>query len=273
MTHTANQTTSGRCRIIAEAASNHRGDLERAKAMVWAAREAGADFLKVQSWQAKNLRRDDPDRGYFEGRELGDEGHRALIAECRRAGIGFLTSCMDRGRIPFLAGLGLEYIKVPSPDCGSLPMLRELAERFPYLIISTGMTPQAEVEATAQALAGKRFALLHCVSLYPTPAESVNLRRMEWLRALTPDVGYSDHSVGLEAVQAAIAMGAVWIEKHFDLEADPDRPFQMVPAELRQLCDYAELAATLRGTGAAEMDDHQAPARRQWVGRWGDNRS
>lgn len=263
-----------RCLLVAEAASNHRGDLERARALLWAARDAGADVVKFQSWQSRNLRPDDPDLEYFRGRELTDAGHAALIEECRKAGIAFLTTCFDRGRIPFLRSLGIRWVKVPSPDAGSRAMLRDLAGAFDALVVSTGMTPRIEIEKTASVLRheGKPFALLHCVSLYPTPPEKANLRRMEWLREFAREVGFSDHTAGTGAARVAAAMGARIVEKHFDLERSPEKPFEADPSGLREIAEAFREIAALRGAGDPEMQPEEDPMRRKFVDRWGVNR-
>lgn len=260
---------NNKIRIIAEAASNHRGDIARAVEMVWQAKEAGCSFIKFQSWQSRNLNPGDPDIEYFKKRELKDEDHFKLIEECKKAGIEFLTACFDSKRIEFLASLGIKKIKVPSQNCGNLKMLEKLENKFDYLIISTGMSLSGEVEKAAKLLSGRNFAFLHCVSLYPTPPEKVNLKRMDWLRKFTPDVGFSDHTVGPEAAKAAMAMGAKFIEKHFDLEANPRKLFEATPEQLKELVDYARLVEILKGAGLSEMQANEEETRKKYLGRLG----
>jgi N,N'-diacetyllegionaminate synthase len=261
--------------VIAEAATNHLGDVGRARELVHAAREAGADIVKFQSWQARHLLPDDPGLAFHQERELSDAAHHELKALCDGIGIEFLTSVFDRERVPFLRDLGLRRIKVPSPDCGSLPLLRDCRAAFPEVIVSTGMTPEDEVVAAARTLEGHEFALMHCVSLYPTPPEAVNMQRMEWLRTLHPRVGYSDHSLGTAAARLAIARGAVYVEKHFTLWRNPEDRFSAMAAsvpELAEICAYAREAEALTGDGHRHLSAEEEEARRLWVGRRGRNR-
>ena len=264
-----------RAKIIAEAASNHGGNISVAKKMVKAAARAGADYIKFQSWQIKNLRKNDKDYEYFKKRELSDEDHHVLIEECKRWNIKFLTTCFDIGRIEFLKNLGLSAIKVGSPDIGSYRMIRLLRDNFKHLIISTGMAHEKEIRRTAKLLKNHNFTFLHCVSLYPTPLEKVNMARMDWLRQFTPSVGFSDHTVGTEAAKLAIARGANFIEKHFTLKRRPDLPFSVItaePNELKEIVEYAEKASTAVGNGSPTPSDEELKSRKIWIGRWGNNR-
>lgn len=264
-----------RTRIIAEAANNHWGDLSLAKEMVWAAREAGADYVKFQSWQAKNLKPDEPDLERFKKVELSDEAHFLLMEEARKCGINFLTSCFDIARIDFLKTLGLPAIKVASPDAGSHRMIRLLRKYFPHIIISTGATYEEEIRKTAAILKGHSFTLLHCVTLYPTPPDKVNLSRMDWLRQFTPSVGFSDHTIGTQAARLAIARGADFVEKHFTVKRIEGQRFSMMaalPQEIKEIADYAREAEIMMGEGSVPPGEEEAKSRNLYIGRWGDNR-
>lgn len=256
--------------IIAEFCQNHKGDLSLLKEMVWAAAEAGATYAKVQSMLADDLtRRERFEEGVWEGEvqkvikrpyqteyerlkpmDLSNEAHLMFAEECRKAGIQPLTTLFSRSRIPFVAGLGWQAVKVASYDCASVPMLRELKERFSHLFISTGATYDHEIEAAAQAMGGHPFSLLHAVTIYPTPLNELHLRRMEHLRQFTPSVGLSDHTLvrrdGIQASLAALSLGARVIERHFTLlpaEATKDGPVSIRPAELKQLVEFSRLPA------------------------------
>jgi sialic acid synthase SpsE len=142
----------------------------------------------------------------------------------------------------------MEAVKVASYDCGSLPMLRELRQCFPYLIVSTGATLDDEIEAAAEVLRGQRFSLLHAVTIYPTPLDELHLKRMAYLRQLTPSVGLSDHTLvardGIKASVVAMSLGADVIERHFTLLAvdkTRDGPVSIRPAELKQLVQLSHL--------------------------------
>lgn len=268
-----------RTRIIADMSSNHMGNMAIAEAMVCAAADAGVDIVKFQSWQARKLRKDFPDYQATFARhrstELSDEDHYHLIDVCRKKGVEFLTTCFDLERVDFLAGLGLKSIKVASPDCASLRLLDRLMEKFEHIIISTGMATDQEVERMIRHTRGHNVTVLHCVSLYPTPLDRVNLERMNWIKSFGVRVGFSDHSLGVEASMLAIGMGAEVIEKHFTLSRNlpgKDQAMSSTPEELAQLVRWACLVEQMRGESHPELSDEELRLRSLYVGKWGDNR-
>lgn len=275
-------------RVIAEFCQNHRGDLGTLKKMVWAAAEAGADYAKIQSMLADDLvYREQFEEGKVDGEkqvvikrpykpeyerlkpmDLSDKAHWLFIDECKAAGIKPLTTVFSRSRIPFLTTLPLREIKVPSYDCASFPMIRELKEHFDHLFISTGATYDHEIEETARILKGHSFTFLHCVTIYPTPLDAVNLARMNYLRKFTPQVGFSDHSLvgrdGLKAVIAALYLGADAIERHFtiiDRGLTKDGPVSVDPVQLKELVGYARMKKS-------ELEEHvrKIPEFKQMIG-------
>ncbi len=268
-----------RTQIIAEVGANHGGDLGLAEEMIAVAAAAGVDYVKFQSWQAKNVIRTFPDYDATFARhrkaELSDAAHERLIECCRRHGVRFLTTCFDVGRVAFLASLGLDTIKVASPDCGSTRLLEMLRERFPRMFVSTGMTPDEDVVRAAETLRGHDVTFLHCVSLYPTPSHLVNMARMDWLRTLAPRVGFSDHTMGTAAARLAIARGAAVVEKHFTTDRllpGKDQSVSGLPYEFRELVAYAEETASMLGEERPQMSDEELRLRGIYVGKWGDNR-
>jgi N,N'-diacetyllegionaminate synthase len=265
-----------RTQIIAEVTSNHGGDLALAREFIRHAADAGADFVKFQSWRASTVRDGaaDPQFEWFVKSELSDADHRTLIDECGQRGIGFLTTCFDIGRVEFLASLGLQAIKVGSPDLTSRRMLEALRAAFPRVIVSTGVGTDDEVEQAAGWLAGGDFSLLHCVSLYPMPPARAHLRRMNWLRRFTPSVGWSDHTEGNEVAKLAIASGADIVEKHFCLgRSGPGRamPWDATPDDLAELVAFAAEVENVMGSETAPAGSDLAAAKARFVGRWGDN--
>lgn len=254
--------------VIAELCQNHNGDLGVLKEMVWAAAEAGATYAKIQSMLADDL----PKRARFETGEwegdiqtaikrpyqpeydrlkpmdLDDDAHHYFAEECARAGIKPLTTVFSRSRIPFIASLGWDGVKVASYDCASLPMLAELKERFAHLYISVGATHDHEIKAAAELLGAHPFTLLHCVTIYPTPLNEMHLARLDYLRQFTPSVGFSDHSLvsrdGIKASIAAMAMGANVVERHFTIlpvDQTKDGPVSIRPDELKSLVEYSKM--------------------------------
>lgn len=276
--------------IIAELCQNHKGDLGLIKEMVWAAAGAGATFAKIQSMLADDLvYRERFEQGTWEeGKQtsikrpyraeyerlkpmdLGDEAHFLFAEECQRASIKPLTTIFSRSRIPFIAGLGWEAVKVASYDCASLPMLRELKERFGRLIISTGATYDEEIEAAARLMGDHPFSLLHAVTIYPTPLDELHLARLEYLRKFTPSVGLSDHTLvardGIKASIAAMSLGANIIERHFTVlapEDTKDGPVSIRPEELRQLVSFSEMSQA----DLEEYVQREIPEFKQMIGQ------
>ena len=272
--------------VIAECCQNHNGDLGILKEMVWAAADAGADWVKIQSISANELtRRDRFEHGVIEGGEqktikrpyqpeyerlrpmdLDDDAHVWLIEECERAGVKSMTTVFSRAQIPFLASLPWKAIKVASYDCASFPMLRELIAHFEHLYISTGATHTREIEQAAELLAGHSYTFLHCVTVYPTPLDSLHLARMDFLRRFTPSVGFSDHSHvprdGIKASLAALWLGADTVERHFTVlppDQTRDGPVSINPEQLAELVRYAQMPREELGSQVREqIGDHRA---------------
>lgn len=262
-------------KIIAEVASNHGGDIKIAKKFIRVAADIGVDYIKFQSWQVKNLKKTDPQYEWFLRSELSDEAHFELIRECNRCKIKFLTTCFDMERIKFLSRLSLDEIKVGSADTASYTMLSLLKKKFKHIIVSTGMAKEEEIKKAAQALKNSRFTFLHCVSLYPTPLEKVNLRRMDWLRQFTSSVGYSDHCIGIEAVKLAIACSANYVEKHFTLgekECPRTMPWDATPAEFQEIVSYRDRCTKILGEAKFILDKDIQAARKKNIARFGNNK-
>ena len=274
--------------LIAELCQNHNGSRETLEDMVKAAAESGADYAKIQTIFADDL----TPRGRFETGEvennqvrktikrpykpeyerlkqleLSEDDHRFFIEVCNGHGITPLTTVFSRKQIPMVTSLPWpeNVVKVASFDCASKPMLRELAEEFDRLLISTGGTYDDEIEETAEMLdeMGVDYSFFHCVTSYPTELEMCHLSRMEWLQQFTPTVGWSDHTFverdGILATKAAIALGADVIERHFTiLEPDEskDGPVSITPellSELREFADQSQNAQ--RETIQAELSN------------------
>lgn len=242
--------------IIAEAGVNHNGNMDLAKKLVDAAAEAGADAVKFQTFQAEKLvSKDAPKAGYQQQTTGNDEtqyqmikrleldavAHQGLICHCRQSGILFLSTPFDFESLELLLNLGLDLIKIPSGEITNLPYLRKIGRLNKRIILSTGMSDLVEVEAALRVLvnagtARDQITALHCTTEYPAPPAEVNLRAMVTMREkLHVEVGYSDHTRGIEIPIAATALGARVIEKHFTLDRDlpgPDHQASLDPAEL-----------------------------------------
>ena len=245
------------CFVIAEAGVNHNGDPRLAGELVRVAAEAGADAVKFQTFAAERLatpaapkasyqvartERDESAQAMLRRLELDRDDHVQLIADCKSAGVMFLSSAFDEGSADMLDELGVDAFKVPSGEITNVSYLRHVTAKKRPLIVSTGMSTLEEVEVAVAAIretADVPFVLLHCVSLYPAPLAGTNLRAMETMRArFGVPVGYSDHTEGLTAALAAVALGAAVIEKHFTVDRalpGPDHAASLEPDELRAL--------------------------------------
>lgn len=235
--------TGDRVFIIAEAGVNHNGSLAVARRLAEAAKEAGADAVKFQSFRAESLVSRGAAKATYQLREtdaaesqldmlkrleLDAAAHAELMAHCRRIGIGFLSSPFDEESADLLERLGVERFKLGSGELTNLPLLAHVARKGKPMILSTGMATLGEVETALGSIrdhGGAVVTLLHCVTEYPAPAEQVNLRAMLTLgAAFGLPVGYSDHTEGAEMCIAAAALGARVIEKHLTLDRRMEGP-------------------------------------------------
>lgn len=270
--------------VIAEAGVNHNGDLKTAMEMVEAAKAAGADAVKFQTWiteqvyGADSIKPDyqlagtDPAESEFhtvKRNELSFDAFRKLKKHCAKVGITMLSTPDEWRSADFLIGeLDLPVIKIASQDVNNLPFLRYLAASGKPLIYSSGTASLAEVAAAVDAMRGagcRELAVLHCTSCYPAAAPTLNLRAILTLReALRLPVGYSDHSLGIEMGGAAVALGACILEKHFTLSRrmpGPDQAASLEPSELKDYIDSARRVKAALGDGVKAMRPEEAANR------------
>ncbi len=259
--------------IIAEAGVNHNGSLELAFKLIDAAKEAGADAVKFQSFKADKLVSKKADKAEYRKQttdtsesqyemikklELSIDEHKKLIEYCNKIGIQFLSSPFDLDSIDLLNELGLEIFKIPSGEIINLPYLRKIGKLNKNVILSTGMADLGEIEDALDVLIDNgtdknNITVLHCNTEYPTPFEDVNLRAMVTIKnSFGVKVGYSDHTNGIEIPIAAVALGAEVIEKHFTLDRNmkgPDHKASLEPNELKQMVSAIRNIEKALGSG------------------------
>jgi N-acetylneuraminate synthase len=262
--------------IIAEAGVNHNGSLELALQLVDAAKASGADAVKFQTFRADLLATAAAHKAAYQERavpgsesqlqmlqrlQLDAEAHHRIIEHCRRVGIEFLSSPFDTESADLLESMDVSIYKIPSGEITNTPFLKYLARKGKPLILSTGMSTLGEVEDAVHCIVetcNVPLTLLQCVTEYPAPYASVNLRAMHTLKqAFGLPVGYSDHTPGIEIALAAVGMGAEVIEKHFTLDRSlpgPDHAASLEPKELKQM------VTAIRNVESALGDGIKAPA-------------
>ncbi len=243
--------------IIAEAGVNHNGSMELAKKLIAAAAAAKADVVKFQTFKAENLVCKNAIKAEYQEKttsknesqfemlkklELDIDAHKILMNYCEAKGIMFLSTAFDLESIDVLNELGMEIFKIPSGEITNYPYLRKIGKLKKKVILSTGMSYMQEIQDAIKVLKDngtKDITVLHCNTEYPTPIEDVNLNAMNTIKEnLNVEIGYSDHTTGIEVPIAAVAMGAKVIEKHFTLDKNmegPDHNASLEPNELKDM--------------------------------------
>jgi N-acetylneuraminate synthase len=291
--------------IIAEAGVNHNGSVERALALVDAAKDCGADIVKFQTftaeavaaeaapkaeYQAANTGRSGAQLDMLRALELDEAAHRRLVARCKERDIEFLSTAFDAQSLDLVLSLGVKRLKMPSGEITNGPLLLKAARSGLPILLSTGMADLREIETALQVLAfgysapreaspsplafraaylgdeGKRLlaervTVLHCTTQYPAPLADVNLRAMDTIRQrFGLRVGYSDHSMGIAVATAAVARGAVAIEKHLTLDRTlpgPDHKASLEPAEFKTMVEAIRAVELALGTADKVATDSE----------------
>jgi len=260
--------------IIAEAGVNHNGSIDTAFKLIDAAKNAGVDAVKFQTFStkstiSKNAQKADYQKeatGNTENQfemikklELTGEDHLKLIEYCKKKGIEFLSTPFDIESIRLLEELGITLYKIPSGEITNLPYIREIAKCNKPIIMSTGMSSLSEIEQALDILvengiSRNNVTILHCNTEYPTSMRDVNLKAMNTIKNSFPGVkvGYSDHTLGFEVPIAATALGATILEKHFTLSrtmAGPDHRASLEPNELKDMVNAIRNIEIAMGSG------------------------
>jgi len=273
----------GKVIIIAEAGVNHNGDLPTAKKLIEAAADAGADYVKFQTFKSESLVSKFAKKADYQientqdavesqlqmlkKMELSNSQHFELVQYCNNKNISFFSTAFDLESLSFLKELGLNIVKIPSGEITNLPYLRKAAALFKEVIISTGMSSMGEIEEALNVFlqAGilkNDITILHCNTEYPTPMSDVNLNAMLTIqKTFGVKVGYSDHTMGIEVPIAAVALGGTMIEKHFTLDRSlpgPDQLASLEPRELKNMVhSVRNIEKAIGGTGIKEPSESE----------------
>lgn len=269
--------------IIAEAGVNHNGDLANAFKLVDAAIDSGADYVKFQTFKADKLVSKSAKKADYqiqnmdnsEGSqldmlkklELSHADHERLIAYCDERKIKFFSTAFDLESLQYLKNIGLDLVKIPSGEITNLPYLRKAAQLFNRVILSTGMSTLEDIRSAVDILKKEgiddnQITILHCNTEYPTPMRDVNLKAMLHIKkAFNTEIGYSDHTLGIEVPIAAVALGARIIEKHFTLDRTmegPDHAASLEPEELKAMGSaIRNIELAVSGSGKKEPSESE----------------
>lgn len=271
--------------VIAEAGVNHDCKVEQGFALVDTAKTAGFDAIKFQSYTAGKISTRVAPRYWTEPKDpngtqwdtfdkldkLSDADFKRLIARAKEKGITAFSTPFDDDAVDFLASLDMPAFKIASADLTAVPLLERVARTKKPVILSTGTSTLGEVDEAVNMLAKNgcdSLALMHCTLKYPCPPEGINLRMMQHLISAFPGipVGLSDHSLGISIPQAAVAMGACVIEKHYTIDktivGSPDHHLSVDPAEGRAMIDGIRaiekaLGSAVKGLEPLEREAHQ----------------
>lgn len=251
--------------IIAEIGANHNGNMELARKLIKAAKDAGAHAAKFQSWNKnslisreeyeRNQTYDDSPKKHFGSLEemvekyyLREEQHYELKKYCDEIGIDFCSSPFSPAEVDLLDDVGVPFFKVASCDINNLPLIRHMARKTKPIILSTGMADISEISTAIRLIENEgnnQIVLLHCIAIYPPRTEDIHLNNIPMLaNAFGYPVGFSDHSIGSAIPLAAVALGACVIEKHFTLDKNMegwDHQISADPFELKAICDGSSI--------------------------------
>ncbi len=267
--------------LVAEFGLNHNRDLTLAMQMADAAAASGVDAVKLQSYTTRffiNRQFENVHGLYdiFAGLELDAEFHRQLRNYVVSKGMAFFSTPLTEDWVATLESLEVPAFKIASGDVNNFGLIRRAAQTGKPLLVSTGAASEEEIRRAVRLLEdlGGNYCLLHCVSLYPTPLDKANIGRLARIRQLLPDpdripLGFSDHTEQSDAAFAAIAAGAMVVEKHFTLDKTlpgPDQKMSSDPAQMRELRQRIDLAWSIRGL-AQNADCHPEETAGDYYGK------
>lgn len=267
--------------IIAEAGVNHNGDINLAKKLIEIASKAGADYVKFQTFNTESLVSKHAEKAEYQKKvtqanesqyemikklEFDKQTHLELKNCCKNNNIKFLSTAFDLDSIDLLSKIGVDFFKIPSGEITNYPYIRKIARLGKPIVMSTGMANLLEIEQALDVLLHNglkkdAITILHCNTEYPTPMRDVNLKAMLTIKnAFNVNIGYSDHTLGIEIPIAAVALGAAVIEKHFTLDRSlkgPDHKASLEPDELADMVKCIRNIEIALGNGIKNPSDSE----------------
>jgi len=260
--------------IIADACSNHNGSRGLMEQMIKSAAEIGIDIIKFQSFKAEKLNPDWPDYQksyeYYKNVELSEDDHVFIMEKCQEYGIEPLFTAFHLESAEYLRSIGMKSVKIASPDANNWLLIAYCLSHFDRVLISTGLHNYDEIAELVNRVTDywEKVTLLHCVSLYPTPLEKVNLFHMAALMKTFPSVGFSDHSLGTEAAKIAMCLGTACIEKHFTLDRDlpgKDHKMSATLQEFKELIEWRDTIQKVMYCPDKDIDAENRKYKRRWI--------
>jgi N,N'-diacetyllegionaminate synthase len=272
------------CFIVAEAGVNHNGDIDLAKNLIDEAKKANADAVKFQAFKAERIasiyarktayqirttKRNESQLAMLKRLELSDEEFKELYDHSKKKNIIFLSSAFDKESVDLLDNLGVPAFKIASGEITNFPLLAYIAKRGKPVILSTGMSTLKEIREALSVIrknGTKDVILLHCLTSYPAKDQETNLRVIETLRQkFRVPVGFSDHTLGITVSIAAVALGAVLIERHFTSSRDlpgPDQKASLEPNELKEMISTIRTVEKALGNGVKKLTEEEKQIRK-----------
>jgi N,N'-diacetyllegionaminate synthase len=262
-------------KIISEIGWNHLGDLELAKEMISESKNNGADFVKFQTWSVSRLKNGpwdvDGRREIYEKAELTLHDHQQLYEFCNTLGIEFFTSVFSIPDAELLSKIQSKYVKIASFESRNHELLKFCNGLFDTIFISTGTSNLDEIRKSVNVIDKSKIVLFHCVSSYPLDYSEANLPRINKLKAICQNVGYSDHTEGIEGSKIALGYDIGYLEKHFTIDQNlsgRDNKFSILPNDLKDLKDYITIIQKMKKDHGSGYLDCEIDSRNIMTGRF-----
>ena len=262
-------------KLIAEIGWNHIGNMDLAKKLIIAAAESGAEYCKFQTWSEKKLCAgswdNDGRREIYKKAELTKEKHHELFDFCNENKTNFLTTVFNIDDVEFLSKINNKIIKIGSPEVYNKDLIKKCLDNFETVLLSTGASKWQEIEELKNFEKINKLILFHCVSSYPCIADNVNILRMNELKKITSEVGYSGHYDGIEDAIIALCNGATYIEKHFTIDKNlpgRDNKFAILPEQFQLLSNFRDKFKIMNKNKGLDLQECEYDTYKNARGRW-----